>query len=164
MSSLILSQSNYPLQTIIKGDSVIILTKKQATDINNIFKSQNIKIANYKIEIAYKDSLLKEKIKTINSFSFNKEVTKRLDILETWMVDAAIDNTWIYYSWKDSVIYAVDLSQYYIKKNDKVGYIFFYRSKEAIDPEKNQKEPAVRLENDFVKPKRPVVKKVPIKM
>jgi hypothetical protein len=164
VSSLISSQSNYPLQTVIKGDSVVILTKKQANEINVIFESQNNLISKYKIEIAYKDSLLKEKIKIINNFNFNKEVTKRLDILESWMVDAAIKNTWIYYSWKDSLIYAVDLSQYYIRKDDNTGDIFFYRSSEPIDPEKNQEEPPAGWESDFIKPKRPIVKKVPIKM
>ena len=171
MSSLIFSQSNYPLQTVIKGDSVVILTKKQAKDINDIFESQKAKIALYKSQLEAKDSLLSmkdtlllEKTSTIESFVYNTELAKRLDLLEHWMLHAAINTTWIYYSWKDSLIYAVDLSQYYIRKDDHTGDIFFYRSDEPIDPESNQEEPHKGWETDFIKPKRPTVKVVPIKM
>ena len=170
MSNLISSQSNYPLQTVIKGDSVVILTKKQANEINDIFESQKALILKYKTEVAYKDSLIAvkdtlliEKTKTINNFIYDYELAKRLDLLEHWMFNAAINNTWIYYSWKDSSIYAVDLSQYYVRKDDYTGGIFFYRSNEPVDPKKNKEEPPKGWENDFVKPKRPIVKKVPIK-
>lgn len=161
---MIFSQSNYPLQTVIKGDSVVILTKAQANEINKIFESQTTLISKYKKEIAYKDSLLLVNKKVIESYDFNKEVTKRLDILETWILDASIKNVWLYYSWKDSVVYSVDLSKYYVRKDDHTGDIFFLRADGPFNQEKNQEEPPKGWENDFVKPKRPVVKKVPIKM
>jgi hypothetical protein len=84
---LIFSQSNYPLQTVIKGDSVVILTKKQAQDINNIFESQKNKIASLNVENLKKDSLLlvKEYIillqdSLINNFSYNEELARRRDL------------------------------------------------------------------------------------
>ncbi len=51
----ILSQSNYPIQTIINNDTVVILTKQQADDINVIFESQKAKIKSLREE---RDSLL----------------------------------------------------------------------------------------------------------
>ena len=164
MSSLILSQSNYPLQTVIKGDSVVILTKAQAKNINDIFEAQNIKLAKYKTEIAYKDSLLLVNKKVIENYTFNKEVTKRLDILETWILDASIKNVWLYYSWEDSVVYSVDLSQYYVRKDDNTGDILFQRSDEPLDPENNHEEPPKGWENAIVEPRRPKINLVPIKM
>lgn len=171
MSSLIFSQSNYPLQTVIKGDSVVILTKAQAKNINDIFESQKAKIAEYKAQINYKDSLINafdtliiQQTNIIESYVYNEDLAKRLDILEHWMLHASINNAWIYYSWKDSLIYSVDLSQYYVRKDDHTGDIFFYRSEEPVDPENNQEEPHKGWETDFIKPKRPTVKVVPIKM
>jgi hypothetical protein len=159
-----LSQSNYPLQTVIKGDSVVILTKAQAKNINDIFEAQNIKLAKYKTEIAYKDSLLLVNKKVIENYTFNKEVTKRLDILETWILDASIKNVWLYYSWEDSVVYSVDLSQYYVRKDDNTGDILFQRSDEPLDPENNHEEPPKGWENAIVEPRRPKINLVPIKM
>jgi hypothetical protein len=164
VNSLIFSQSNYPLQTVIKGDSVVILTKAQANEINKIFESQTTLISKYKKEIAYKDSLLLVNKKVIESYDFNEEITKRLDILETWILDASINNVWLYYSWQDSVVYSVDLSQYYVRKDDHTGDILFQRSDEPLEPEKNKEEPPKGWENDFVKPKRPKINLVPIKM
>lgn len=164
MNSLIFSQSIYPLQTVIKGDSVVILTKAQANEINKIFESQTTLISKYKKEIAYKDSLLLVQSNIINTYTFNEEIRQRLDLLEHWLLDASIKNVWLYYSWKDTLIYSVDLSQYYVRKDDHTGDIFFLRANEPFNQEKNQEEPPKGWENDFVKPKRPVVKKVPIKM
>ena len=169
MWNLIFSQSNYPLQTVIKGDSVVILTKAQAQSINDIFESQKARIAAYKIEVVYKDSiiaakdtLLIEKLAVIDNFTYDVELQKRLDLLEHWMLYAAINNTWIYYSWMDTLIYAVDLSQYYVRKDDHTGDIFFYRCEQPIDPETEQEEPHKGWQKDFIKPKRPKVTVVPI--
>ena len=45
---MILCQSNYPLKTIIKGDSVVILKVEQADEINSIFERQKKEIADLK--------------------------------------------------------------------------------------------------------------------
>jgi len=164
VSSLIFSQSNYPLQTVIKGDTVVILTKEQANNINDIFESQKLKLAEYKIEVDYKDSLLLAQTDIINTYVFNEEIRQRLDLLEHWILNASINNVWIYYSWQDSIVYSVDLSQYYVRKDDHTGDIFFYRSDELLIPENNKEEPPKGWENDFVKPRRPKINLVPIKM
>ena len=171
MTSLIFSQSNYPLKTVIKGDSVVILTVKQADDINNIFESQKAKIAALKLDIAIRDSLLAlkeiqliEKTQVIDNFVFDTIIAKRLDIIEHWLLDAGINSTWIYYSWKDTMLYAVDLSQYKVRKDDYTGDLIFFRCEDVIIPYEDQDEPPKGWETDIVKPRRPKVTKVPLKM
>jgi hypothetical protein len=171
VTSLIFSQSNYPLKTVIKGDSVVILTVKQADDINTIFESQKAKIASFKKDILVRDSIIAirdtfilQKDQVIVKHEFDYEIARRLEILEDWMLNASINGTWIYYSWKDSVIYSVDLSQYLIKKDDITGDIFFYKCDDLLDPRKEQDEPHKGWQNDIIKPKRPKVTEVPIKL
>lgn len=171
MTSLISSQSNYPLKTIIKGDSVVILTVKQADDINNIFESQKAKIAAFKKDIitrdsiiAIRDTIILQKEKVIVKHEFDYEIARQLDILEAWMLNASINGTWIYYSWQDSLIYAVDLSQYLVKKDDMTGDIFFYKCDDTLDPYEEQDEPHKGWQKDIIKTKRPKVTKVPIKL
>jgi hypothetical protein len=169
VSSLISSQSNYPLQTVIKGDSVVILTKAQAKNINDIFESQKATIASYKIKIATKDSLLAvkdtlliHKTEVIEHFNYNLDLQKRLDLLEHWLVNTAINNAWIYYSWKDTLVYSVDLSHHYVRKDDHTGDIFFYRYDDPVDTEQDQEEPHKYWYTDIIKPKRPKVTLAPI--
>jgi hypothetical protein len=147
------------------------LTVKQASDINNIFENQKAKIASYKLELAYKDSLLSikdvllvEKNQVIENFTYDTVIAKRLDIIEHWLLDAGINSTWIYYSWRDTMLYAVDLSQYKVRKDDYTGDLIFFRCDDIIIPYENQEEPLKGWETDIVKPKRPKVTKVPIKM
>ena len=171
MTSLIFSQSNYPLKTVIKGDSVVILTVKQADDINAIFESQKAKIAAFKKDIIVRDSIIAildtiilEKERVIVEHVFDYEVTQRLDVLEAWLLDAAINNAWIYYSWDDSTIYAVDLRQYRVRKDNMTGDIYFYKCPDPIDPYKDQESPLKGWERAIVKPERPKVTQVPIKL
>ena len=159
------------MKTVIKGDSVVILTVKQADDINNIFESQKAKIAALKLDIATRDSLLAikeieliEKIQVIDNFVFDTIIAKRLDIIEHWLLDAGINSTWIYYSWKDTMLYAVDLSQYKVRKDDYTGDLIFFRCEDVIIPYEDQDEPPKGWETDIVKPRRPKVTKVPLKM
>jgi len=171
VTNLIFSQSNYPLKTVIKGDSVVILTVKQAGDINTIFENQKAKIAALKIDIAFRDSLLAikeieliEKTQVINNFVFDTVVSKRLDVIEHWLLDAGINSTWIYYSWKDTILYAVDLSQYKVRKDDYTGDLIFFRCEDIIIPYESKEEPPKGWETDIVKPRRPKVTQVPLKM
>lgn len=171
MSSLIFSQSNYPLQTIIKGDSVVILTKKQAKDINDIFELQKSKLVYYKQQLTLKDSLiinsdtiLLEKQRIIDSLIFNESAIQSLNLIKDWLLDAAINSTWIYYSWTDSLIYSVNLSQYYVRKDDVTGDILFLKSDDIVDPRKDKQEPPRDWQKEIIEPKRPVVTTAPIKL
>lgn len=171
MTSLIFSQSNYPLKTVIKGDSVVILTVQQADDINNIFESQKAKIAAFKKDLITKDSIIAildtiilEKERVIIEHVFDDQIAQRLDMLEAWLLDASINNVWIYYSWDDSTMYAVDLSQYYVQKDNMNGDLYFYKCPDPFDPYEKKENPLKGWERAIIKPERPKVTKVPIKL
>ena len=55
------SQLTYPMMKIIKGDSIVLMTKKQADEINTIFSKQRSKIQKLQTELEiaeYKKDLL----------------------------------------------------------------------------------------------------------
>ena len=151
VSNLIFSQSTYPFQTIIKGDTVVILTKEQANSINGIVESQKAEISAYKIELNYKDSLLSVRN------DFDLELRKRLDLLENWATNIAIDGTWLYYSILEHKIYQVDLSQYTMKKDDISGDIFFIRNKSFINHLEQPYEPQKDWQLNILENNRPKI-------
>lgn len=157
-----LTQSNYPIQKVIDGDTFVVLTKKQADDINTIFESQKSKIAFYRREIKLKDSLLEFiHSDTIIDSIIDTQFTQRLDLIEHWIFETAIDGAWIYYSYEDSSIYAVDLSHYYVRKDDLTGDLMFYRTDTPFDTDKRE-APKRNWNTDIIKPKRPKVTKAPL--
>ena len=74
------SQSRYPLQTVIKGDSVVILTKGQADTINTIFESQKIKINELKEQIMFRDSIIRIK-DSLYDEEYDELITRYISIL-----------------------------------------------------------------------------------
>ena len=118
VTSLTLSQSNYPIQTIINGDTVVILTKSQADEINVIFESQKSKIDTLKKQLVSSRAQNKELNSQVNTLTLLYDsVIKRLDTLDHWLYWAAIDNVWLYYSYEDSSIMALDLTFYQMDLN-----------------------------------------------
>lgn len=166
------SQSRYPLQTVIEGDSVVILTKGQADTINTIFESQKKKLADIKTQLLIKDSLLKAKdslLRVIYSRTSDYEQLKAdylstlffLDHVENWIYDRAVEGAWLYYSYDSNWIEAVDLSEYKVRKNDATGDIFFYRA-DTCPPEDKKKNdyPRRGWEKEVVLPHRPKINKL----
>jgi hypothetical protein len=160
------SQSRYPLQTVIDGDSVVILTKAQADTINAIFENQKVKIANFKQDAKVKDSiiLLRDTLlvyyaqryteyKTIIETQIIRE--DKLDTIRGWLIDRAKENSWLYYSYLNNEVVAVDLSDYVVRKNDYTGDIVFYKRTDDCPNHDKEKEPPVGWHYDVVKPKRP---------
>ncbi len=120
------SQSRYPLQTVIDGDSVVILTKAQADTINAIFDSQRAKIAQFKQETKVKDSIISlrdtmlifytsryTEYKTIIETQIIRE--DKLDTIRGWLLERAKEGSWVYYSYINDEIVAVDLSDYIVR-------------------------------------------------
>ena len=142
ISFLSLSQ-NYPVQTILKGDSVVIYTVEQNDDIEILLENQRSRVAFYKNNIAKQqnaiDSLNQELIEqkakqqTIidsiqavadglrftlkNKFGNYDSLQQRYDSVNTWLYNTAADHAFIYYSYIKSTIVAIDLASYII-----VGY------------------------------------------
>lgn len=163
---MIFSQSNYPLQTVINGDSVVILTKAQADTINAIFESQKAKIANFKSEVKRKDSIIA--IRDTVLLYYNQQIVQyrnvidlqivredKLDTIRDWLMKRAVENSWVYYSYVNNEIVAVDLSDYVVRKDDYTGDIMFYKRTEDCPVDDEEKEPPVGWHTDIVKPKRP---------
>jgi hypothetical protein len=166
VSSLSFSQSRYPLQTVIEGDSVVILTKAQADTINAIFDSQKVKIAQFKQETKVKDSIISlrdtllvyyaqryTEYKTIIETQIIRE--DKLDTIRGWLIARAKETSWLYYSYLNNEVVAVDLSDYVVRKDDYTGDIIFYKREEDCPDDHKQKEPPVGWHTDIVKPKRP---------
>jgi hypothetical protein len=160
------AQSRYPLQTVFKGDSVVILTKKQADDINIVFEKQTQEIQQLKAqkqEIVYlNDSLKAFHVEYTN---FYVEKLKRLDLLEHLIYCAAVDGTWIYYSYIDSTIRLVDLSFYYVDLDNSTANLMFINTPEKYrdDPRVSDRKesPPLQWEYRFPEAIRPRVYKFP---
>jgi len=158
VASSSLTQSSYPIQKIIDGDTFVVLTKKQADDINTIFESQKKKLVVLKHDLKIKDSLLSVvKNDTIIDSSFIKRLTE----LEHWLINTSIDGAWLYYSWGDSSIYYVNLRKYFVRKDDTTGDLLFMQGEEEF-PADNREYPRKNWENEIIKPKRPKVTKAPL--
>lgn len=170
------SQSRYPLQTVIDGDSVVILTKAQADTINAIFDSQRAKIAKFKQDTKVKDSIIAIR-DTLLVYYTNRVVEyrtivdnvilkdDRLDTVLAWLYKRAVEGAWIYYSYEDKQVIAVDLSDYIVRKDDFTGDIMFYKRTEECPPsEKDEKEPPKGWEMDIARPFRPKLNKLKLKL
>jgi len=163
VSNLIFSQSNYPLKTIINGDSVVILRKKQADEINVIFDRQKEEIAELKNKIVEFYEIEKLKDSIINSL-LEKEIiylpiAKRLDLIENWLYWASVEGSWIYFSFEDSTMYRVNLSDYKVRKDDKKGDLFFYWCEEENDLSES---PKLNWQREIIRSRRPKIEVVPI--
>lgn len=172
VSNLIFSQSNYPLKTIIKGDSVVILKVAQADEINRIFERQKKEIADLKKTIEDLKRLQENKDSVILSLVekqvIDSTIAKRLDIIENWLYWASVEGSWIYFSFDDSLIYRVDLSNYKVRKDDKTGDLFFYwceqydKDNMADEFIENNESPALNWQKEIRRSRRPKIEVVPI--
>jgi len=174
--NLSFSQSSYPIQKVIDGDTFVILRKSQADTINEIFESQKKKISDAKVLLLLKDSMLKHKDSLLSSFGryyFDFKTLKEeyidvktfLTYIENWIENRAKEGAWIYYSYDSNWIEAVDLSNYFVRKNDYTGDLFFYNNCEGSinrDSKKREKDdyPKRGWEKEIVIPNRPKIYKL----
>lgn len=119
--------AQYPIQTIFKGDSVVILTLKQSEDINkSIEKTKDINRENKnKIAQLYKliDSLnqvINTKNKEISYLEYKKDSIQKeneefVDSIWMWSLSPSIIFT---RTQSDSFLYIIDLSRYYLTTDD----------------------------------------------
>lgn len=168
--NLTFSQSNYPIQKVIDGDTFVILRKTQADTINIIFESQKKKIADAKILLKSKDSLLNYKdslLSIVGAYYFDFRTLREeyidvrtfLKYVETWISDRAKEGAYVYYSYDSNWIEAVDLSSYVLEKDDYTGNLFFYHHSQQNKKEKKD-YPKRGWEKEFVLPNRPKIYKL----
>lgn len=160
---------------MINGDSVVILTKAQADTINAIFDNQRAKIANFKQEAKVKDSIIAIRdtllvyytnrvveYRTIVDNVFLKD--DRLDTVLNWLYKRATEGAWIYYSYVDGQVVAVDLSNYVVRKDDYTGDLMFYRrTQDCPADDKDKKEPTKGWQFDIALPSRPKINTLKLK-
>ena len=129
-TSLILSvctYSQYPIQTIFKGDSVVILTIKQSNDINYLIDKQSELVSNLqeqskllseKLELTSKELIIKDSILNYYrslSDSIGKENITLMDSIWNWSLGPSL----IYSQYPDdSTMYILDLTKYYLTTDD----------------------------------------------
>ena len=119
--------SQYPIKTIFKGDSVIILTIQQSEKINEMLEksSKSIKETNKKSK-EYEEEIEKLYTTLSNQNDYIDSLSNLL--LERWTCNEDIyDSLWtwalgpsiIYTLYPDdSTVYVMDLSHYYMTTND----------------------------------------------
>jgi hypothetical protein len=143
----LLSQQTYPIQTILKGDSVVIYTVEQNNDIEILLENQRSRVAFYKNNIAKQQNaidslnqeLIKQKVKqqTVidsiqavadnlrftlkNKFGNYDSLQQRYDSVNTWLYNTASSNAIIYYSYTNSTVMAIDLASYIIVGHKRTG-------------------------------------------
>ncbi len=138
----------------------------QADTINAIFDSQRAKIAQFKQETKVKDSIISlrdtmlifytsryTEYKTIIETQIIRE--DKLDTIRGWLLERAKEGSWVYYSYINDEIVAVDLSDYIVRKDDYTGDLLFYKRTEECPDDNKQNEPPLGWHTDIVKPKRP---------
>jgi uncharacterized coiled-coil protein SlyX len=139
----LLSQQTYPIQTILKGDSVVIYTVEQNNDIEILLENQRSRVTFYKNNIAKQQNIIDslnqklinqqakqqaviDSIQAVannlqltlkNKFSNFDSLQQRYDSVSTWLYNTASSNAIIYYSYAKSTVMAIDLASYII-----VGY------------------------------------------
>jgi hypothetical protein len=123
----ILGYGQYPIKTIFKGDSVIILTIQQSEKINEMLEksSKSIKETSKKNK-EYDEEIEKLKTALTNQNAYIDSLSNLL--LERWTCNEDIyDSIWtwalgpsiIYTLYPDdSTVYVMDLSHYYMTTND----------------------------------------------
>lgn len=173
------TQNSYPVQTILKGDSVVIYSVQQSADIDLMLANQRALSSRYRSDI----EKLKNEIDSIKDLSTQKQqiidsiskvnyvcdsVKGELYAVKDWLLKSSMDNTLIYFSWQDSTIRSVDLTNYRWKINYQTGNLRLARRKQkAVDKlsknhNYNTKEsPKVGWEENYWISVRPIIKKFP---
>lgn len=151
VTNAVYSQFLYPIVTTYKGDSIVILTTKQARDINSLLDKQHKRIqVEYvtvvtKVEkidsltkIIYKHKTIVDSIKIYDSIKVVKIVQKAVDSLKVkldttinWINKVAVNNSFMYIDYCTNKLTVIDLNQnkYIGYFNPITGSLTFSRSK-----------------------------------
>jgi hypothetical protein len=185
ISFLTLSQ-NYPVQTKLKGDSVVILTTEQYRDIELLLSNQRDRVNGYKNDQEISDYWISLQEKEIDSL---KNIVDSLDIvvktklynydslelkiktIEDWLYNSAVDNAYLYYSHRDTTIMSIDLSGYALYGSKFSGSLTVVRRGFASEDEEWKKwnrlypqEPDLNWQLKYREKWRPVVVEFPYKI
>ena len=177
------SQNNYPIKTILKGDSVIIMTTEQYQNLELISDNQKARIILMKSQIGnfskMVDSLNNEiiikadSLNTVNylikiKLSDYDSLSNKIKFIENFLYYTSIDNAYMYYSYTDSIIMLIDLSSYIFIGNKRTGNFSLVRRGTSDEDDEWKKfnrlypqEPEFRWELYYKEKWRPAVLRFP---
>lgn len=185
ISFVTLSQ-NYPVQTKLKGDSVVILTTEQYRDIELLLSNQRDRVNSYKDDISLQEKeidslkeILSIKTNTVDSLdllvktklSNYDSLETKIKTIENWLYNSAVDNAYLYYSHRDTTIMSIDLSGYALYGSKFSGSLTVVRRGFASEDEEWKKcnrlypqEPDLNWQLKYREKWRPVVVEFPYKI
>jgi hypothetical protein len=144
----VLALTQYPIQKVINGDSVVIMTTQQGRDVNTRFEKQKKKISDLNRQI---DSLkelsaivkketfyVSEKI----NYAYYESKVKKLDTLEHWLHNIATQSSLVFYF--EGQIVAIDLSEFSLKNIYKGGFHFVRRKPRYLKEGNSDNDQPVR--------------------
>jgi|694.fasta_scaffold10265_12 hypothetical protein len=177
---LLHGQNSYPIQTILKGDSVVIYTTDQSNDLNLTIENQRFLSSTYKTKLEDYSKKIDSLEKNINNKQMvidslylthknQDSLQQRLYVLENWLIKASIDNSYIYMSWPDHTIKFVDLTLYTVHCSMQNGTLRMIRRGPNDEFEIwkglnyiRKESPEIGWEMKYTEDERPIVKNLPI--
>lgn len=127
---------NYPIKTKLKKDSVVILSVDQYEVMQTLLENQKQRVANYKRENSKKDKEIEIFVNALvrknfmidsllyelkNKNSIYDSLKTKLDTVEKWIYNSSIDNTYLYYSYREQQVIGIDFGSYMVIGNRKTG-------------------------------------------
>ena len=177
---------NYPVQTLLKGDSVIVMTTEQYRNIELLLSNQRYRVNGYKEDILIQEKLIDSltdvcdrRVYVIDSldngikrnFSSYDSLQTKVNTIEHWLYSTSIDNAYLYYSYSDSSIMSIDLSSYFFIGNRRTGNFSLVRKGPVSENSEWKKwnilypqEPVTGWELYYREKWRPVIIKYPYKI
>ena len=177
---------NYPVQTLLKGDSVIVMTTEQYRNIELLLSNQRYRVNGYKEDILIQEKLIDSltevcdrRVYVIDSldngikrnFSSYDSLQTKVNTIEHWLYRTSIDNSYLYYSYSDSSIMSIDLSSYFFIGNRRTGNFSLVRKGPVSENSEWKKwnmlypqEPVTGWELYYREKWRPVIIKYPYKI
>jgi hypothetical protein len=185
ISFLSLSQ-NYPVQTKLKGDSVVIMTTEQYRDIELLLSNQRYRVNSYKEDISIQEKVIDsltevcnrriyvmDSLDTVIKYKFYAydSLQNKVNTIEHWLYTASVDNSYLYYSYSDTSIMSIDLSSYFFIGNRRTGNFSLVRRGPVSQDFEWKKyniqypqEPVLNWELNYKEKWRPVIVRYPYKI
>ena len=185
ISFLSLSQ-NYPVQTKLKGDSVVIMTTEQYRDIELLLSNQRYRVNGYKEDISIQEKIIdsltdvcNRRVYVIDSldtvikhkFYTYDSLQSKINVIERWLYTSSVNNTYLYYSYSDTTVMSIDLCSYFFIGNRRTGNFSLVRRGPVSQDNEWKKynilypqEPGINWELNYKEKWRPVVTKYPYKI
>lgn len=144
----VLALTQYPIQKVINGDSVVIMTTQQGRDINIKFEKQKKKIGELNRQIdSLKQLVTASEKETLyvtektNQYYYESKLLK-LDTLEHWLHNVAAQSSLVFYF--EGQIVAIDLSEFSLKNIYKGGFHFVRRTPKYLKEGNSDNDRPVR--------------------